>query len=250
MKKICFLGTSCAEPSAENGFTSFLLSDGRLTVLIDASGNPIQSLLRAEVDPLALDVVVLTHHHADHVAGYPSLIQTLSCMGRRKELQVVCREPVRSKTEELHRVFDLDAPHTSFPVRCEERYRGGGLALRLLPGHHSVPTSMVAFDGPGALLFYTADTAYRPDTAEAARGYPTLIHEATFAHAQLGEPGMEGHSSAYQAGLCAAASGAERLLLCHVCWQRYRSPAAVVQEASRAFSGEILLPEPFHWYPL
>ena len=109
---------------------------------------------------------------------------------------------------------------------------------------------MVAIHWQQSQLLYTSDTAFSPHTAESARGYPTLIHEATFRHSRIHEPGHEGHSSAYQAGLCAAEARAQRLILCHVCWHKYERTGEIVEEARSAFDGEIILPDPFVWYSL
>jgi len=100
--QICFLGTASAEPTAEDGYTSFLIEAGSHLVLVDASGNAVQSLLRAGRDPLSLEILVLTHHHADHLGGYPSLLQSSSCLGRRQPLTVLCAEPCRSRVRGLH----------------------------------------------------------------------------------------------------------------------------------------------------
>jgi ribonuclease Z len=242
--RICFLGTASAEPTAQDGYTSFLLEAGSHLVLVDASGNPVQSLLRAGRDPLSLDILVLTHHHADHLGGYSSLVQSSSCLGRKRPLAVLCAESCRTRVRGLHELLDLDPPHCEFAVDLAESYKAPDLELRLLPGNHSVPTSMVrAADGEGCLL-YTSDTAAGPAVAEAARGCGVLIHEATFPEAQAGDPAHAGHSSALSAGKAAAEAGVARLLLCHIGWHKYPHPAAVAREARRAFAGKVLVPRP------
>jgi ribonuclease Z len=248
--EIIFLGTSCAEPTAEIGFTSFLVDTGQLLVLVDASGNPVQSILAAGQDPLALDLVVLTHYHADHIAGYPALIQTLGCMGRRRALTVVCSRATGSKAEQLLNILEMNQSNTGYPIRICDRYKDSNLGILLLDGNHSIPTSMVAIHWANGRILYTSDTAFNKTIAESARGCQTLIHEATFSHARAGEPGHEGHSSAYQAGLCAAGAGAQRLFLCHICWHKYCCKSEIVEEARSAFQGEIVLPEPYLRYYL
>jgi ribonuclease BN (tRNA processing enzyme) len=248
--EIVFLGTSCAEPTAKNGFTSFLVDTGRLLILVDASGNPVQSILEAKRDPRSLDLVVLTHYHADHIAGYPSLIQTLSCMGRQQALNVVSSQSTRRKAEELLNILEMNASNTTYPVRICDGYKDSSVELHLLDGNHSVPTSMVAIQSERKTLLYTSDTAFSQRIVELARGCQTLIHEATFSHSRVGEPGHEGHSSAYQAGLCAAQAEVDRMFLCHICWHKYSQKSAIVEEARSAFHGEIIVPEPFVWYSL
>lgn len=248
--RVCFLGTSSAEPTAENGYTSFLIEAAGLLVLVDASGNPVQSILRAGCDPLRLAALVLTHHHADHIGGYASLVQTCSCMGRRETLIVVCARPTQAKVRGLHELLDLDPPHCNFAVTLREGFQAPGLELRLLPGSHSVPTSMVRVAAAEGCLLYTSDTAPSPAAAEAARGCATLIHEATFPDAQRAEPAHAGHSSPLAAGRAAAAAGVARLLLCHVGWHKYPRSEAVAAEARSVFAGEVRVPEPFAWYSL
>lgn len=246
--RICFLGSSSAEPTADNGYTSFLLEAGGLLALVDASGNAAQSVLRAGRDPRELGLVVLTHHHADHIGGYPSLVQTLSCMARSATLPVVCAGPTRARVRRLHEAFDLDPPAGSFPVRFLDGFEGSPLSIRLLPGRHSVPTWMARVEEPGGCLLYTSDTAPNPAVAGAARGCRVLIHEATFPDALAGEPRHAGHSSALQAGRSAAAAGVARLFLCHINWRLYAGPAAPAAEARAAFGGEVVVPQPFRWY--
>lgn len=245
---VAFLGTSCAEPTSENGFTSFLLDTGNCLVLIDASGNPIQSILKANRDPMSLNLVVITHYHADHIAGYPSLIQTLSCMGRKRKLEVICSQSTQKKVQALHNVLELNPPNTAYPIRIRNDFTGDGLRIKLLQGDHSVPTSMVMVRSKHSSLLYTSDTAFNSNIAKSAQGCQALIHEATFSHSKLGEPNQEGHSSAYQAGLSAAAAGVGKLFLCHICWHKYTSRKEISEEATAAFQGEIIVPELFTWY--
>jgi ribonuclease BN (tRNA processing enzyme) len=167
-----------------------------------------------------------------------------------RPLTVLCAEFCRTRVRGLHDLLDLDPPHCEFTVDLAESFKAPDLELRLLPGNHSVPTSMVwASDGEGCLL-YSSDTAASPAVAAAARGCGTLIHEATFAQVQAADPAHAGHSSALSAGKAAAEAGVTRLFLCHIGWRKYPHRAAVAREARRAFTGKVLVPRLFHWYSL
>lgn len=246
--KICFLGTACAEPTEDNGYTSFLLEAGRTLVLIDASGNPVQSMLRAGRNPMDLDVLVLTHYHADHIGGYPSLMQTLSCLGRKRHVEVVCSSITEERTLAVGAALDIQSETLGFDVSFHRCHDEEDLKLTLAAGIHSVPSNMVSIEADRARIFYTSDTEYNPEVAAAARGSRLLIHEATFSHRYLGSPGTRGHSSAYQAGMSAASAGVETLFLCHYCARRHSGLDAIIEEARRAFDGEVVLPSSFLWY--
>lgn len=99
--RILFFGISCAEADAESGFTSLLVQTKAGGILIDCSGNPVQALLRAGIDPLTLETLILTHAHVDHIYGYPALLHTLHCMKRTSELLVVCHPDTRLRAEAL-----------------------------------------------------------------------------------------------------------------------------------------------------
>ena len=248
--KIVFLGTSCAEPTAENGFTSIILKAGSLQILIDASGNPVQSILKAGCDPLAVDLLILTHYHADHIAGFPALVQTLSCMGRNRNLIVVCSSPTEKKALGLVDVLKLHPESLGYPLTYQDSYSGSGIHVRLVEGNHSVPSSMVLISENDTRILYTADTAFSSRIGETARGCQALIHEATFSQARIQEFENGGHSSAYQAGLSAAASGVKTLFLCHICAHQFENSHSAATEAESAFAGEVIVPQTFRWYKL
>ncbi|HUX21616.1 MAG TPA: MBL fold metallo-hydrolase [Spirochaetia bacterium] len=246
--KIAFLGTACAEPTAENGYTSFLLEVGGRLVLVDASGNPVQAILRAGRDPMSLDAVVLTHYHADHVGGFPSLLQTLGCLGRRNDLTIICSKTTEHHVRAFTDAIDIHPDDIGFGFPFCDGLDDGLLQVSLMDGMHSVPSSMVLLEDDDGKLFYTSDTEYNPSVALAAHGCRCLIHEATFSHRHLGAPGTRGHSSAYQAGQTASAAGVESLLLCHYCARKHDGTDALLEEARSAFSGDVLIPVNSVWY--
>ncbi len=244
--EILFLGTSCAIPTASNGSTSFLVRNKNLLVLVDVSDNPIKSMLKGGVNPLDLDVVVLTHYHADHLSGYPALVSTFNCMGRKRKLIVITDSVTATRAREVLTVFDLKEDAIGFKIFYIDELSYEGFGVNLTPGYHTVPTSMVRFEEKSRVIFYTADTAYTPMISKMARGCDLLIHEATYSKNSREKP--EGHSSAYEAGKSARDAGAKELYLCHLCFEEYEDSEAPVREAREVYGGKIKVPELFTWY--
>ncbi len=206
--------------------------------------------IRDGCDPLAVDLLILTHFHADHIGGFPALVQTLGCMGRDRDLMVICSSPTEKKALALVDVLELNLKSLGYPITYQDSYSSSGVNVRLVEGNHSVPSSMVLIDENDTRILYTSDTVFCSLIGETARGCRALIHEATFSQARIEEFGDGGHSSADQAGLSAAASGVDTLFLCHLCADQYEDYHSAASEAESAFVGEVIVPRTFHWYKL
>ena len=75
--KLIFFGTCGGIQTRINTNVTFLIVDQELSILVDASGNPVHYLERAGIDPRTLDILLLTHTHTDHIYALPSLIHNL-----------------------------------------------------------------------------------------------------------------------------------------------------------------------------
>ncbi len=246
--EISFLGTSCAIPTLHNGSTSFLVRTGGYLVLVDATDNPVKSILKTGADPLELDIVLLTHYHADHLSGYPALISTLNCMGRKKDLTVITNPETERKAKDILNIFELRDDRISYRVNYTDRFIKRDTSIEIVSGFHTVPTSMVFFKENSTVVFYTADTVYTPKISEIANKCSLMIHEATYSRKRTNSP--DGHSSAYEAGLSAANAGAKELYLCHICMNEYSDSESLIKEAQEAYTGKVIIPELFNWYKI
>ncbi len=214
MYGMTLLGTGTAVPDADRECTHMVWRAPDGPLLIDAGGSTYQRLLRADIDPLTLRGVVLTHSHADHINGIPSLLFALKLAGFAGQMPIYGDAPTLALVRRVLTAFDLEGYQAQ--VAWTEVQAGQDLPLanasyrvRTAPTVHSRPCFGMRFETPDGALTYSADTEPCAAILELARGSAALIHEAT-------TPGsFAGHTSPRQAGEVAAAAGVGRLVLVH-----------------------------------
>jgi ribonuclease Z len=253
-----FLGTSGAVPSRERDTTSLVFVGGGESVLVDCGGSPVQKLLRAGVEPSTLARVIITHIHADHAYGLPSLIQGLRLTGRTEPLRIACREEHAGPLRDLLGLFRLLDRPGMFPLQFDPVPARPGFALAATasslsitasPNAHGAMANMaLRFGAPagGRAVVYSSDTAPCDAVVALARGADTLIHEATFA-----EPGGPGsHSTAAEAGEVAARAGVRRLILTHIGAEHHGEVESLAGQARERFAGPVEVARELVPYPL
>lgn len=246
--RFTFLGTSGAVPSAERDNTSLVFAAAGAAVLVDCGGSPIQKLRRAGVDPLALTHVVVTHLHADHAYGLPSLVQGLRLLGRVDPLVVVTRPEHVEPLGTLLEIFRVRARPGMFrldlvPVSLEPgatAFETGALRVRTAPNHHGeMPNFAARIERRDrrAAVVYSSDTTPCDAVVALARDAHTLVHEATMPARDRGRHPT--HTAVEDAGEIAARAGVERLILAHVGHEYHGEVEALADEARQRFGGEV-----------
>jgi ribonuclease BN (tRNA processing enzyme) len=106
---VTLLGTGGPRPEADRGCTSLLIRYGDDTILIDAGRGVVRQLVRAGVDMAKLNVVLITHHHLDHIGELHDIIISSWLLGRRHKLKIYGPPETRRIVDALMtQVFDKD----------------------------------------------------------------------------------------------------------------------------------------------
>ncbi len=221
MAKVILLGTGAAwsGPTREN---TFMLVRGKTTnVLIDCAGGPTQRLAHIGVAPNEIDHIVLTHNHPDHIYGFPLLLLNAWMAGRKAPIHVYGLKDTMRSARKMLKALDFNllpnfTPlkyHSITPNSITALPRLGEFDIAAAPTKHFVPTLAlrVTERATGSAFAYSSDTSPHRPVVELARGAKFLLHEATM----LDKSG-EGHSSALEAGVEAAAANVGELILLHV----------------------------------
>ncbi len=247
MARIVILGSAGAVNDAHHDYTHFLLiGDQSTPVLVDAGSNPLGKIKDLGVDDEAVQDIILTHFHPDHVSGVPNMMMHMWLLGRQAPIRFYGLHHCINRTELMMSGYGWREWPNFFPVafhRVSERNRAPVMEnedfkITGWPVKHFVPTIGLRIENKltGNVLAYSCDTEPTPTLLELADQTDLFLHEAG------GPP--PGHSTAYMAGEMASKVNAKSLYLIH--YQVWNTdPTPLVSEASEAYDGPITLCKDF-----
>lgn len=147
MIDVCLLGCGGMLPLPQRALTSLYVRHQGHALLIDC-GEGTQTALRAAGQKFKpIDVILITHFHADHIAGLPGLLLTMGNDGRTAPVSVYGPEGIGKIVESLCVI----APEIPFPVMVYElcgahqRFKCIGLTVDAFALEHRVPCYGYAF---------------------------------------------------------------------------------------------------------
>lgn len=228
---VTVIGRYAPWPPAGGACSGYLIRSGGTAVLVDG-GPGVAARLMALGGVDALDAVVVSHLHEDHISDLHCLqfaVMAAQWAGRRAgPLPVYCPpEPARQRAW-LGGVVDGLVAVQDLPA--DRGLRVGALQFTFAPTVHPIPCyAMRVTDGIGT-WFYSADTNRDADDwlAPLAAGA-----DLAFIEASLPEAGADrrwlGHMTARDAASLGRRAGVKQLLLTHL-WPAV-DPQALLAEA-------------------
>ena len=251
--KLTILGGSAAGPNTGAGCAGFLITEGDTSVVIDLGPGTLLEL-RKHVDYRALDAIIISHYHLDHVLDLGALRFLAKYnpvpIDRKIPLWVPPGSGARfvqwaavfgdpSEGDFLEAVFDINEydPGQSLAL--------GDISIRFARTVHPVPAWAMRVSGPGGRDFgYTADTgpAAMPHLAEFFRDVTLLTSEAAEPANPKPWNGPRGHLTPSEAGQLATDAGAKTLMLTHR-WEELGLEIGAA-EAQSTFAGPVIIARP------
>jgi len=254
--RITVLGKSPAWQDANGACSGYLVEDAGTYLLLDC-GNGVFGKLRAHVDFVDVDAVVLSHLHADHFFDLIPFAYALHYHPRQQPVPVHRWEGTqtparptlygpRDTKDVLRQVCGvLNAEclvEEAFDVRQydpSDVLEIGPLRVRFHPVPHFIPTwavEITSTNGDGCFTF-GADHAPSDALVEFARDTDLLMIEGTLPRPE--RTGQRGHVTPFEAGDHGRRAGAKRLVVTH--FADDLDEAWVRNEACRGFGGEVTI---------
>lgn len=251
--KLIVLGSRAGEPGTWGATSGYLVVCGNTTILLDC-GFGIPQALESEKKLESVDAIVITHFHADHVAGLLTLayVQQIRKTHSKKLLLLLPPGGIEliRKWQLLFSINTYPTLRSPFEDAFElQEYGESSFILqeiRITPMllKHAVPNYGIRLDGRAWSLTYSGDTSFCNEIIALAGGSSLLLSEATYISEREKILFGHGHLTGIQAGLVAEKAAARRLVLTHFSQESAEWLKFLKDDASLNFGGTIDLALP------
>ncbi len=194
MSEIVFIGTSDAFGAGGRRQSAILARGTRGSLLIDCGATTNSGLGELGIERDEIDVIVVSHFHADHFGGVPLFVLAARYIDARRKPLLVAGPPdverrVRALAAALGHPMEDDP---GFEVQFRELPPGrehqiGPASIRAFETRHQLEAHPQGYriDCGGHALVYSGDTGWFPELPRRADGADLFICECTQRHANL-----------------------------------------------------------------
>lgn len=149
MLEVCLLGCGGMVPLPDRRLTSMLVRCNGKMILVDCGEGTQVGIKMLGWGFKAIDVLCLTHYHADHVAGLPGFLLTLGNSGRSEPLTIYGPPPL----EHVLSALTVIAPQLPYEIMLEElpqegegHGQAGEFNIKAIPMDHIIPCMAYSFE--------------------------------------------------------------------------------------------------------
>jgi ribonuclease BN (tRNA processing enzyme) len=251
--RVTTLGGAAAGPGPHQGCSGYLVETGGARFVLDLGPGTLTEL-RQQAELAALDAIVISHMHVDHILDLfslwwgwihapqplPNVLPLWLPPGGRDRLMATVRT-LATEPDEIERlatrVFDVGEYDPSATLQI------GAATLRFAPTRHYIPCWSIRVDvAREPSLVYTADNGDAARLIPFVAGAGVLIAEASLPDVPPDADAGRGVSSASEVAALARDASVQTLVLTHI-WPEHDTEAARTAAAG-VFSGRIEIAKP------
>jgi ribonuclease BN (tRNA processing enzyme) len=187
--QLTVIGCGDAFNSGGRGHSCFHLKTPDKVLLIDCGATALLGLKQQQLPTDAIDMLLLSHFHGDHIAGVPFLLLDMARMKRRKPLNIICPAGGKEKIFQAIQLFypgseDLfqKFPFTFHEFSGQQVFRFEGVEIKSFPVVHKVESKPHGFriETAGKIIAWSGDTEWTDTLPAMAAGADLLLCECTF----------------------------------------------------------------------
>jgi ribonuclease BN (tRNA processing enzyme) len=184
-----FVGCGDAFGSGGRFNTCFHLVGREINALIDCGGSSLVAMNKLAIDRNSIDVIFISHFHADHIGGLPSfLLEANYVLKRRRALTIAGPPGLKARYAELMeaafpgtKTLELAFPLTLKELEIGRRDDFG--PIRLTPFHvvhdeRAGPCLGFRIEAEGKVIGFSGDTEWTDTLIEVGRAADLFICEA------------------------------------------------------------------------
>lgn len=244
--RLTVLGCAGSFPGPDSACSAYLVEAAGHHLLLDFGTGSLSALQRYG-DLRAIDTVLLSHLHCDHMLDacsyvvvrryspdgpYPRL-PLYAPAGARHRIAQAYGVPEEGPIDDVYDFHTLDG--TDGPLRV------GPFTITAERVNHPVETYGFRIEHAGRVLAYSADSGMCPALHRLAAGADLFLCEASYLDGRPNPPDL--HLTGREAGEVAAKAGVGRLVLTHLV-RAWGSEQATYAAAAGAFDGPVELARP------
>ncbi len=142
MVDVCLLGCGGMMPLPDRRLTALLFRCGGKMLLIDCGEGTQVSVKMTGWGFKAIEAILLTHYHADHIAGLPGLLSTIGNSGREEPLTLFGPPGLRQVVAGLTVIvpaLPFDILLAELPPDCLSVGHVGDIHVSCMPVEHTTP---------------------------------------------------------------------------------------------------------------
>ena len=243
--KVEFLGVGEAfDENLPNN--SQILDWGDCRLLIDCGYSVPQAFWKHHPDPEHLDAIYISHRHADHYFGLPSILVRLAEDGRRKPLTIFCAEGMKQTLLEmidyayLGVLSKIKFEIVFQEVRTDHPHEFRGSRWEFAVSSHPVKNFAIAVYADGRKYAYSGDGNFNEHTRRLYDSCSLLVHEAY----SFDDPEAPGHARIAEVVEMAVQQKVKRVALTHIQRKVRRTKLGEIKEFIKNFKIDVIIPEP------
>lgn len=237
--KVNVLGSAGSYQSPTRQCSSYLVTSGEIRIVLDAGNGSFGNLLKVQ-DPFGISAVFISHRHHDHMVDLISLYHFLKFVPNVTTARSKVPLFASKDTHEFISHFATGSIFDIFERRVVEAGDiveiGGVKALFGAVNHVPGSLSISLTNQEGESLFYSGDTSYSDELADAIPDQSIILTEATYL-VHKSEVGSAIHMDGGDVARLCRRSRAAGVIITHVAYPN--DPQAVGELVVKNFSGTV-----------